>query len=52
MTALRAELEKAGVQISLQQLGRLIDGKSPRWNQEVIEGLMTVMNCELADLVR
>lgn len=45
-------LANIGVSISPQQLGRLIDGKNQRWSQEVIEGLMTVLECELADLVR
>ena len=52
VSALRRELETIGITISLQQLGRLIDGKSPRWNQEIVEGMMTVMQCELSDLVR
>lgn len=44
-------LDAVGVKISAVQLGRLIDGKSSFWNQEVIEGLMLVLECELADLV-
>ncbi len=45
-------LERIGVSISVAQLGRLIDGKSTHWNQEVIEGLMEVFDCELSDLFR
>jgi DNA-binding Xre family transcriptional regulator len=45
-------LEEVGVSISVAQLGRLIDGKTQHWSQEVIEGMMTVLDCELSDLVR
>lgn len=45
-------LEEIGVSISIAQLGRLIDGKTQHWSQEVIEGLMTVLDCELSDLLR
>lgn len=45
-------LKEEGVDISVAQLGRLIDGKSKLWNQETIEGLMRVLECELNDLVR
>lgn len=45
-------LEAIGVSISVAQLGRLIDGKTQHWSQEVIEGLMTVLDCELTDLIR
>lgn len=45
-------LEKVGVSISIAQLGRLIDGKTSHWNQEVIEGMMEVFDCELSDLLR
>lgn len=45
-------LEDIGVSISVAQLGRLIDGKTQHWSQEVIEGMMTVLECELSDLIR
>ena len=45
-------LDAIGVSISVAQLGRLIDGKTQRWNQEVLEGLMAVLDCDLIDLVR
>ena len=45
-------LDQVGVSISVAQLGRLIDGKTQRWSQEVIEGLMLVLDCELSDLLR
>lgn len=45
-------LEDIGVSISVAQLGRLIDGKAQHWSQEVIEGLTTVLNCDISDLWR
>lgn len=45
-------LDQVGVSISVAQLGRLIDGKTQHWSQEVIEGLMLVLDCELSDLLR
>jgi DNA-binding Xre family transcriptional regulator len=45
-------LDAIGVPISVAQLGRLIDGKTQRWNQEVLEGMMAVLDCDLADLVQ
>jgi len=52
VSELSRHLEDIGVSISVSQLGRLIDGKSTHWSQEILEGLMTVLNCELSDLVR
>ena len=43
-------MEEIGVSISIAQLGRLIDGKTQHWSQEVIEGLMTVLECQVGDL--
>ena len=45
-------LEDVGVSISIAQLGRLIDGKTQHWSQEVIEGLVTVLECQIGDLWR
>ena len=45
-------LEDIGVSISIAQLGRMIDGKTQHWNQDVIEGLMTVLECQIGDLWR
>lgn len=42
-----AEIE---VSISIAQLGRLIDGKAQHWSQEVVEGLMSVLDCKIGDL--
>lgn len=46
------QLENIGVSISIAQLGRLIDGKTQHWSQEIIEGLMTVLECKIGDLWR
>lgn len=43
-------MEEIGVSISIAQLGRLIDGKTQHWSQEVIEGLMTILECQVGDL--
>lgn len=43
-------MEDIGVSISIAQLGRLIDGKTQHWSQEVIEGLMTILECQVGDL--
>lgn len=51
VTALTRCLEEVGVEISISALGRLIDGKTPYWNQSVIEGLLMVFDCEIADLL-
>jgi DNA-binding Xre family transcriptional regulator len=50
VTDLTRRLKEVDVDISVQQLGRLIDGKAAHWNQVVIEGLLTVLECELGDL--
>jgi DNA-binding Xre family transcriptional regulator len=39
-----------GVKISLPQLGRIIDGKTPHLDKAVLEGMMTVLDCGVADL--
>lgn len=50
VTELMRRLEEIGVTISLPQLGRLIDGNVQHWSQDVIEGLMYVLNCDIGDL--
>lgn len=52
VSALARDLAKIGIKISVSQLGRLIDGHAGHWNQEVIEGMMHLLDCELSDLVR
>lgn len=51
VTALKHLLQEVGGTISNSQLGRLIDGKLQLWNQEVIEGLLTVLECEIGDIL-
>lgn len=46
------QLDGIGVSISIAQLGRLIDGKAQHWSKEVIEGLITILNCKIGDLWR
>jgi DNA-binding Xre family transcriptional regulator len=43
-------LEDIGVAISIAQLGRMIDGKTQHWNQDVVEGLITILDCQIGDL--
>lgn len=43
-------LDEIGVSVSVSQLGRLIDGKAQYWSQEVVEGLMTVLDCQASEL--
>jgi len=43
-------LDDIGVAISIAQLGRMIDGKTQHWNQDVVEGLITVLDCQIGDL--
>lgn len=52
VSQLMRQLEDIGVSISIAQLGRLIDGKTQHWSQEIIEGLMTVLECKVGDLWR
>ncbi len=50
VSELKRRLEDLGVEISLPQLGRVIDGKADHWNKQVIQGLVTVFDCEFGDL--
>lgn len=47
VTQLAGMLKEAGVDISVSQLGRLIDGKTQLINPEILEGLMAVLDCDL-----
>ena len=51
VSALVRKLKEIGIDISVAQLGRLIDGKNKLWNQEVIEGLLTIFNCNLSEMI-
>lgn len=52
VAALVRRLEEIGVTVSVAALGRMIDGKTVLWRQEIIEGLMTVFDCKIGDLWR
>lgn len=43
-------LDDIGVSISIAQLGRMIDGKTQHWSSDVVEGLITVLGCQIGDL--
>lgn len=48
---LQKKLSDVGVEISSQQLGRLVSGPPQRLNMEVLEGLTTVLKCKLEDIM-
>lgn len=48
--ALRRLLLESGVEISLDQLLRIIDNKSPRVNMEVLNGMLNVLQCSVHEL--
>ncbi len=52
ITELSRRLAVIGIKIANPNLGKLVDGKSTYWSQETLVGLMTVLDCELSDLVR
>lgn len=51
VTALVELLQKNGYEISISQLGRMIDGKSKNFNSETIIWLMEVLKCDLDGIV-
>ncbi len=52
ITELSRRLASIGIKIANPNLGKLVDGKSSYWSQETLVGLMTILDCELSDLVR
>ena len=44
-------LRMNGYEISISQLGRMIDGKSKNFNSETITWLMEVLKCDLDGIV-
>jgi DNA-binding Xre family transcriptional regulator len=50
VSALQRSLVAIGVAISVPQLIRVVDGSAKHINKEVIEGIMTVLNCNLNEL--
>ena len=51
VTALVELLQKNGYEISISQLGRMIDGKSKNFNSETVVWLMEVLKCDLDGIV-
>lgn len=49
--ALRRLLLESGVEISLDQLLRIIDNKCPRVNMEVLNGMLNVLQCSVHELI-
>jgi len=45
-------LSDVGVAISTTQLGRMVDRCPERLNTETLRGLLTVLRCEIGDLIR
>jgi hypothetical protein len=50
VSALQRSLVAIGVAISVPQLIRVVDGSAKHINKDVIEGIMTVLNCNLNEL--
>lgn len=51
-TDLRRRLQAAGVTISSQQLGRIVNDLPDRLNTELLGALLDVLDCEPGDLLR
>lgn len=51
VTALVELLRRHGYEISISQLGRMIDGKSKNFNSETVVWLMEVLKCDLDGIV-
>jgi hypothetical protein len=43
-------VEAVGLKVSKHQLARFVDGNTAFWDPEIIESVMTVLDCELSDL--
>jgi len=52
VTELRKKLLALGIEISSQQMGRLVNQFPDRLNTTYLRGLLTVLNCEISDLIR
>lgn len=51
VSALQRSLGAVGVMISVPQLIRVVDGDAKHLNKDVIEGLLTIFNCGIGDLL-
>lgn len=52
VTALRKLLLSHDIEISSQQMGRLVNQFPERLNTQYLRGLLTVLNCDITDLIR
>ena len=50
VTELSRRLDEIGVSITHSALGRMIDNATGHWPRDVLEGLMSVFDCEMGDL--
>jgi len=51
VTDLHRMLQEVGVEISTTQLSRIVSQRPKRINTEVLDGLVTVLNCSIEDLL-
>ena len=51
VSALQRSLAAIGVAISVPQLIRVVDGDARHINKDVIEGLLTLFDCTIGDLL-
>jgi DNA-binding Xre family transcriptional regulator len=52
VSELRRRLAAIGVSISSAQLGRVVWERPQKLNIELLEGLLTVLECDVADIIR
>lgn len=52
VTELRKRLQNVGVDVSSQQIGRLVNQFPERLNTVYLRGLLTVLDCDISDLIR
>lgn len=52
VTALRKLLLSHDIEISSQQMGRLVNQFPERLNTQYLRGLLTVLDCDITDLIR
>jgi DNA-binding Xre family transcriptional regulator len=52
VSELRRRLAAIGVSISSAQLGRVVWERPQKLNVELLEGLLTVLECDVADIIR
>jgi DNA-binding Xre family transcriptional regulator len=52
VTELRKKLLSLGIEISSQQIGRLVNQFPERLNTTYLRGLLTVLECDISDLIR